>query len=106
MADGRKSRQFLNRGKHSAVPTAAEREQIRREVLSNRAEWDSLSKTQRRARVRELKKLVALRVCEARREVFDTWIRVVARQNPHGRVGAASRWFETAWRDALRPGSP
>lgn len=79
---------------------------IRRRTTEARAEWNSLTKSERAARRGLLKKELAVRIGVARSEIFNTWFQGLARACPCGSSNAALRWFDTAWRDALRPGAP
>lgn len=56
---------------------------------------------QRAARTRQLKRMIAARIAQARHEAFESAIRSCAAENPAGRVGAFERWFKQAWRGAL-----
>lgn len=60
---------------------------------------------QNAARTRRLKKQLAEIVCQSRGDAFNAFIAIAAREKPNGSLMRSIRWFEDAWRDALRPGA-
>lgn len=56
-------------------------------------------------RTRRIKKHLAEIVCRSRHDAFNTFIAIAAREKPNGSLMRAIRWFDDAWRDALRPGA-
>lgn len=56
----------------------------------------------RSARTRRQKKLIADVIGRLRHEAWESLIRTCAEENPNGRTGAFGRWFDEAWKQAIR----